>query len=228
MIVSTDLASIFRFQILWHRAVRALTVFVPPFFTCSEGTLSTTVDLLSASLHAAASTSSFGIGGCPCHSWRNAYRLTVAIYVFGFRSLLAVSAMAMALIRDGPFLHLSFIVRSASCTPAICRSGFRGIWDCPCVLWLLHRRRLLVILILLFCYWGYTTGLVHCFEWFLTVSWQSCDTFSNCSLWSPIVRCWVIQVQFPSGMATHLVWIAAAGRLVSVKLMPNWTSPITS
>ena len=41
------------------------------------------------------------------------------------------------------------LIRPASCTPAFCRSGSRGILDCLCVLWLLHWRRLLALLVLL-------------------------------------------------------------------------------
>ena len=69
------------------------------------------------------------------------------------------------------------LVRSACCTWAFCRSGARGTLDCSYVLWLLHWRRLLAVLVPLLCCLGCATGLVPCLEWFRTVSRHHCDTF---------------------------------------------------
>ena len=62
------------------------------------------------------------------------------------------------------------LIPPTSSTWAFCWSESHGVWSWLGVLWLLHWRRLLALLVLLLCCWGCTTGLASCLDCFQTLS----------------------------------------------------------
>ena len=84
-------------QIHWHRAVRALTTSLPPFFTSSEGMLSTSGDLPSFRLRTAASTFSFSIGRLSLPSVDGRLVCSNEEYLDGFHSCKALTVFSSPL-----------------------------------------------------------------------------------------------------------------------------------